>query len=445
MEVTTPGRAGSWQRGLAVAAVATLLAGSLVAAVARFEAVGLAVETYVTGFLVALSVRAVADGVVSARPPAPPELPDDRPVPTVSVLVAAYNEADVLGATVAACRNLDYPDEKLEVLVGYETASMDDTATVAHAAATGDPRVRAVARDGPPAGKAAATNHLRRRATGELLVVLDADQRLEGGALRRAVRWFATDPDLACLKGRRFGANPAASLVALFATVEWHVLERVAFVARGVAGGFALFTGGQVFVRANALDAVGGFDESVLLEDVELACRLHRQGERIAVDPRIVSREHNPIAVRAWWSQRKRWAWGSLRAARRNLRPLATAGQAFPLVRLDAVVTLGFVLALPALLLALPSVVAARLFYGSGLPGPAWLVPVLVSVGLPYAVLLADAQVGRPHHRREYLVPPVLWAYLALQGLVVVVAAVEEFLLETDPVYVTSRQPATTD
>jgi hypothetical protein len=70
---------------------------------------------------------------------------------------------------------------------------------------------------------------------------------------------------------------------------------------------------------------------------------------------------------------------------------------------------------------------------------------VLVSVGLPYAVLLADAQVGRPHHRREYLVPPVLWAYLALQGLVVVVAAVEEFLLETDPVYVTSRQPATTD
>lgn len=428
-----------------VAAVASSVAGGLVVAVVRFELLALAVETYVTALLVAVSVRTVADAVVATRPPSSPEPVHDGSLPAASVLIAAYNEADVLGATVAACRRLDYPDGKLEVLVGYETASTDDTAAVAHAAAAGDPRVRAVARDGPPAGKAAATNHLRRHATGEVLAVLDADQRLEPGALRRAARWFAADPGLSCLKGRRFGSNPAASLVALFATVEWHVLERVAFVARGVAGGFALFTGGQVFVRADALDAVGGFDESVLLEDVELACRLHRRGERIAVDPGVVSRESNPVEVGTWWSQRKRWARGSLREARRHLRALAGAGATAPLVRLDAVATLGFVLALPALVVALPAAVAARIVHGSAFLGPAWLVPALVSVGLPYAVLLGDERAGRDHHVREYLVPPVLWLYLAVQGLVVVAAFAAEFLLRTDPVYVTSRRPTTAD
>lgn len=445
MEVTTPGRDGFWRQGLAVAAIAGSVAGGLLAAVVRFEPVAVAVETYVTGLLLAVSVRAVVDAAVATRPPSPPEPVPDGSLPTASVLVAAYNEADVLAATVAACRRLDYPDRKLEVLVGYETDSTDDTAAVAHAAAAGDPRVRAVARDGPPAGKAAATNHLRQHATGEVLAVLDADQRLEPDALRRAARWFAADPDLACLKGRRFGSNPAASLVALFATVEWHVIERVAFVARGVAGGFALFTGGQVFVRADALDAVGGFDESVLLEDVELACRLHRRGERIAVDPGIVSRESNPVAVGAWWSQRKRWARGGLRAARRHLRALAGTGATAPLVRLDAVATFGFVLVLPALVVAVPAAVAARIVHGAGLLGPAWLVPAVVSVGLPYAVLLADARAGRDHHVREYLVPPVLWLYLAVQGVVVVAAFAAEFLLRTEPVYVTSRRPATAD
>ena len=440
MEVATPAQGGSVRRGLATALVAGLIAGGLLVVVLQFETLGMVLETYVAGFFVALSIRAVVDGVVSSRPLSPPAVADESSLPTVSVLITAYNEADVLGETVEACRALDYPDEKLEVLVGYETASDDATAAVAEATAAGDPNVRAVARDGPPAGKAAATNHLRRHATGDVLAVLDADQRLEPGAVRRAARWFASDSELACLKGRRFGTNPAASLVALFATIEWHVVERIEFVARGVAGGFALFTGGQVFVRSDGLEDRGGFDESVLLEDVELACRLHRRGERVVVDPGVVSHEHNPESIQAWWSQRKRWARGSLRAARRHLGPLATADQASTLVRLDAIVTFGVVLALPFVLLALPAVGVFRVVYGSVI-GSLWFVPVLTSLSLPYAVLLADALAGRSHHPLEYLIVPLLPAYLGVQGMVVVAAFVEEFVFKIDPVYVTSRGP----
>ncbi|AHG05369.1 hypothetical protein HALDL1_13685 [Halobacterium sp. DL1] len=444
MEVSTPdeSRSGSSARTAAVAVVLSL---AIVAPGVVFPWYARVGASVVLLFGVALSTRAVASTLLAAVRREPPEAVPDADLPDVSVLLTAYNEADVLPATVEACLALDYPVDHLEVVVGYEAASTDGTADVARRLAAEHERVRAVERPGPPGGKAAATNHALGHATGDVVAVLDADQRPEPGAVRRAVRWFVDD-DVWCVKGRCFGTNPGDSLLALCATVERGLVERTEFYARDLVDGFALFTGGQAFFRATALDELGPFDESLLIEDVEMAYRIRRAGGEIRVDPGVVTRETNPATLSAWWSQRKRWARGGMQVARRHLAPSLRSGPPPLGARVDFAATLAAVVALPVVALAAPLapvawLVAAGQFPLSPAAAPLWGWVSLAPAMAAYLLFALDARDGRTHAPVEYAAPLLLWPYFALQAAAVVVAFVEEFVLRRPSVYVTSTAP----
>ncbi|WP_224447866.1 glycosyltransferase [Haloprofundus salilacus] len=392
---------------------------------------------------VGATVRAIlATGVAFAPNPTPPPLPSDPP--TVSVVVTAYNDADRLRETLDACAALDYPSDRVSVLVGYEAASTDGTETVARRAAAGDSHVRAVERSEPPAGKAAAVNHALSHADGDVVASLDAGQRLAPEALSRAVRWLVVDEETWCVKGRSYGCNSGESLIALCATVERHLAERVAFVARSRLGWFSLFTGGQAFFRAETLAALGPFDEEVLLEDVEMATRIHARGGRIRVDPAIVATERNPATVSAWAGQRRRWARGGMQVARRSLAGLLRSRDASVPTRLDAAYTFAALLSVPVVVLLSPVVVSeAVTAVESATSGSLlrWLsLSSLFSLAVPYALFLRDGVDGQHHDAREYAAPLVFPAYFALQSAVVLAAFLDEFVLRRPSVYVTSRR-----
>ncbi|WP_440005523.1 glycosyltransferase [Halomicrococcus sp. SG-WS-1] len=371
--------------------------------------------------------------------------PRDADLPTVSVVVAAYDEADTLPATVEACRRLDYPDDRLEVLLCYEAASTDGTARVAEAATAGDPRFRVCRRDAEPGGKAAMANFGLERATGDVVAFVDAGQRPEPDALRRAVGWFRADDDAWCVKGRCWGTNADGSLVALHATVERHFAERGEFVAREVASGFTLFTGGLAVFRRTAFETLGPFDESVLLEDVEFASRIHAGGRGVRVDPGIVSAETNPESLASWWSRRKRWARGGMQVARRYVGTLPRNPNLSRVARVDAALTFGSLLALPLLVLALPAVALGHADGGAAtfIPGEQALVALagVVALASPPLVLLRDRLDGRPHSLREYAAVVTLPLYFAVEAGAVVTAFLDEFVLRRPTVYVPSDRP----
>jgi len=441
VDVTTPGEATLSRRSALSAAAAVALSAALVAPGIVAPGYARAGAAAVLAVALAVAARVAVSAALAGVRSDPPRI--DGALPAVTLVVTAYNEADVLAGTIRACRALDYPDDALEILVVCEAASTDGTAAVAEAAAGDDPRIRILERDAPPGGKAAATNHALARATGEVIAILDADQRPEAGALRRAVRWFADD-DVWCVKGRCFGTNPGDSPVSLCATVERAFVERAEFYARDLLGGFTLFTGGQSFVRADALAAVGRFDESVLLEDVEMAYRIQRAGGGIRVDPGVVTRETNPASLAAWWNQRKRWARGGMQVARRYLGRNLLSGPPAPGVRLDAAATLGGLVAFP--LVAAASPLAAVAWWGGGPALPGWAATAAAAVAgtslaAPYLVFAVDARDGRPHAAAEYAGPFLLWPYFAVQSAAVVVAFLEEFVLRSPTVYVTSSDP----
>lgn len=123
-------------------------------------------------------------------------------LPRVSLLFAAWNEAPVIAKKIENCLALDYPPEKLEILVGSDGS---DDGTDAIVASFDDPRI--VLSSGPRMGKIGVLNRLVPRATGEILVFSDANTLFEAGAVRKLLRRFR-DPRVGLVCGRLRLYNP---------------------------------------------------------------------------------------------------------------------------------------------------------------------------------------------------------------------------------------------
>ncbi len=118
--------------------------------------------------------------------------------PSVSVIVAAHDEEDVIERRVENLLALDYPSERVEIVVASD-ASVDATDNIVARIAEHEPRVRLLRC--PRGGKVAAQNRAVRETTGELLACTDANALWAAPALRKLVRNFA-DPDVSYACGQ---------------------------------------------------------------------------------------------------------------------------------------------------------------------------------------------------------------------------------------------------
>jgi len=119
--------------------------------------------------------------------------------PTVSIILPVHNEAARIRVKVRNLLELDYPREKLQLLIVGDGCT-DDTLQVAQD--TGGPVVEVVPLEGR-AGKAAGLNAGLARARGEIVVFTDAGIVLERPALRRLLAHFA-DPAIGCVSGEDY-------------------------------------------------------------------------------------------------------------------------------------------------------------------------------------------------------------------------------------------------
>ena len=122
-----------------------------------------------------------------------PVLADEEALPTVAVIVAAHNEGPVIERRVANLRELDYPLERLELVVTSD-ASTDRTEELARAAGA-----RVIMN--PRGGKVAAQDRAVRETESDVVAFSDANCTWAPDALRKLVRNFA-DPDVAYVCGR---------------------------------------------------------------------------------------------------------------------------------------------------------------------------------------------------------------------------------------------------
>ena len=120
--------------------------------------------------------------------------------PAVTFIVAAHDEEIVIEQRLENLRALDYPPDKLEIVV-VSDGSTDRTDELVQSAVARDPRIRLLTV--PRAGKTAAQDGAVRATSGEILAFSDANTHWRKDALRKLVRNFA-DPDIAYVCGRHF-------------------------------------------------------------------------------------------------------------------------------------------------------------------------------------------------------------------------------------------------
>jgi len=130
--------------------------------------------------------------------------------PPVTIIIAAFNEAACIESTLRNKLSLDYPADRVEIIV-VSDASDDGTDDIVRRVAGETGRDVRLLRQEPRAGKTAALNMAAAVASGELLVFSDANSLYGPTALRSLVEPFA-DPDVGYVTGRMVYKAPDGSL-----------------------------------------------------------------------------------------------------------------------------------------------------------------------------------------------------------------------------------------
>jgi glycosyltransferase XagB len=299
--------------GLSAAGLVTALVltpgGLLIAAVVVLQTV------FVAGVLFKL-VASLA-GIRSTRRRArraAPERVADRDLPLYTVLVPVYHEANVVGGLIEHLRRLDYPQEKLEILLLMEE---DDTETIAAARAAGPPdTVRFILiPDGQPKTKPRACNVGLFFARGEYVVIYDAEDRPEAGQLRDAVAAFRHGADdLVCVQARLNYFNARQNVLTRMFTLEYsywfdYMLPGLDRLSLPIPLG-----GTSNHFRADRLRSLGGWDAFNVTEDADLGLRAAAQGYTVGI---IASTTYEEACsqLRPFVRQRTRWIKGYMQTA----------------------------------------------------------------------------------------------------------------------------------
>jgi 1,2-diacylglycerol 3-beta-glucosyltransferase len=257
--------------------------------------------------------RALADA--RSRPSAPPDR--DADVPFVSIVVPARNEAGVIAAGVASLGALRYgPNEghpAYEVLV-VDDGSTDGTGERAREAAAEATHVRVVRRDpgDGPRTKGAVLAWAQPQLRGDVTVAIDADTIVDPAFLEHAVHAWRRDTRADALQVARQPRNASASWLTA-AQADEQLMDMTSQCGRWSTDGTAELRGNGMFVRREALEAVGGWNAAALTEDLDLSTRLEVIGRHVTLAPEVAVHEEAVEAIAPLWHQRVRWAEGSLR------------------------------------------------------------------------------------------------------------------------------------
>ena len=200
--------------------------------------------------------------------------------PTISIVMAARNEAGQLPAKLRNLAELEYPAHLLQVIV-VSDGSTDDTAGVL----AKFPHVHSVllTKNG---GKALALNEGVQHATGELLCMLDVRQRMDRDALRRLVMPFA-DATVGAVSGELLleeaDGKPSREALGLYWKIE-KAVRRMESESGSVVG-----VTGAIYLMRRAL--YQPLPAGLVLDDVLVPMQVARQGSRVLFQPAAIARD----------------------------------------------------------------------------------------------------------------------------------------------------------
>lgn len=231
----------------------------------------------------------------------------DSELPTVSVVIPCFNEAESITETLKSITASDYPKGKLEIIV-VDDASTDNSLEVARA--FNSPMVKVLHKKVNGGSKAAAFNYGFKHAKGEFVISMDADTFVPPQSVKNMVRYFKNPKVMA--------VTPAMILKNVHGILDrvQHVEYLMGlFLRKAFASLDAIYItpGAFTIYRKSFMDKYGVYVEGNITEDLEMALRIQSKGYSIENCPEapaytVPMSDFKPLLV-----QRRRWYFGLIK------------------------------------------------------------------------------------------------------------------------------------
>ncbi len=246
-------------------------------------------------------------------------------LPSLSIIMPAYNEELVIKEALNALLNLNYPD--------YEIIVVDDGSTDATYALAkqfcqqeGTARVRILQQKNM--GKSEALNRGILAAHGEIILCVDGDSKVDAESLKYSVQHFA-NPKVGAVAGNVKVAN-RQYLICRLQALEYIEGLNLLRSAQAFFSAVSIVPGPIGLFRTQAILDVGGYDLDTFAEDCDLTLKLMETGWLIEYQPQAIAWTEAPESLESLLKQRYRWTRGILQAISKHAirwtdskRPLA--------------------------------------------------------------------------------------------------------------------------
>lgn len=270
-------------------------------------------------------------------------------LPRISVLVPMHNEEKVAADVLRALVECDYDWNRLEILA-INDRSQDRTGQIIDDFAAKYSIIKPIHRTDGAGGKGAALVQATQEATGEILLLFDADYFPGRAMLKMLVSPFC-DPEVGAVMGRVIPHNTGASVLSALLELERAAGYQVGQQARHNLGLTPQFGGTVGGVRASALRAVGGWHVETLTEDTDLTFRLVVKGWKVAYVNRAECYEEAPETWAVRKKQIARWATGHTDCLHRFWKEVLASPYLSPFEKIDGLFVLACYWTAPILVL----------------------------------------------------------------------------------------------
>lgn len=242
------------------------------------------------------------------------------PTTKISLLIAAYNEENNIKKTIESAINTPYPNKEIIVI---DDGSIDNTYEIAKQYE--DKKQIKLICNKNGGSKARALNLGYSYATGDIIVVLDADTEFtRQDALYDMVRCFENESNDTILAASgnleiTLGDNEVKNMLTKLQTLEYIISMEIGKRITTILNAILVIPGGFGAFKSNFLNNVGKYDVDTLGEDFDLTVKLHKLGKKIVFSEKSTVKTSGPHTWKLLLKQRIRWSYAQIQVLLKHL------------------------------------------------------------------------------------------------------------------------------
>ena len=245
--------------------------------------------------------------------------------PKVTIVVPAHNEDVVIAQTAKAILDMNYPHDRVELLLFADNCSDNTYAECLSVQAMPEYAGRnltIIDRTGT-GGKAGVLNDALEMARGEYICVYDADAMPEKNALYFLVKEVMKDPERHVASfGRNKTRNANQNFLTRCINQEIVVTQRVHHVGMWHLFKIGRIPGTNFIIQTDFVKSIGGWKNGALTEDTDISFKIMQSGKLIALAYNSEAFQQEPETLKSYYMQRKRWAKGNYEVVLSNFKHL---------------------------------------------------------------------------------------------------------------------------